>query len=220
MGKSQLTGEGVGLEWLEWLIRCCSHGLLAFDHKSRYLVWNPAMERISGMTGGQCLGRVAGELFPFMVETGLDQFHKQTLDGESCIIEDHPYKIPQSGKQGAMEVHYRPIRSAKGQVVGGVGVIQDVTERKARHDEAERSRRELRYLTTRLREMLDEERETAARHLRDDLGKTLEGLADDLTALGQEVDGEQADRVQAMGEKLDAALATVRRLAAARGRGR
>ncbi len=214
MGKSKLTGEGVGLEWLEWLIRGCSHGLLAFDTKSRYLVWNPAMERISGMAGEQCLGRVAIDVFPFMEETGLDQYHQQTLAGKTCVVEDHPYKIPETGKQGAMEVHYSPIRSRAGEVVGGVGVIHDVTERKARHDEAERSRRELRYMVTRLQEMVDTDRQRMARKVRDELGGKLVSLGNDLASLAEEVKGQDRleERVKSLTATVDDALADMERI--------
>lgn len=160
MGRSNLAMEGIGQEFMARLIHSCADGVLAFDTRCRYLIWNPAMERISGMAAQQCLGRKASELFPFLEQTGLDQFHRSTLAGETSVVEDHPFQVPETGKQGAMDCHYSPILGEDGEVIGGMAIIRDVTARKAIQDEAERSRRELRYLVGRLKEMLDERKPT------------------------------------------------------------
>ena len=57
---------------LERLIASSVDGVLAFDHECRYTVWNPGMERISGVPAAEALGRVAFDVFPFLVEIGED----------------------------------------------------------------------------------------------------------------------------------------------------
>lgn len=216
MGNSKVTSEGNNQQIMERLIQSCVDGILAFDTRTRYLIWNPAMERISGIAADDCLGRVATEVFPFMQHTGLDQFHRATLAGKTIVVEDHPYKVPESGKQGAMDCRYSPILDADGAVVGGMGVVRDVTERKAVQDEAERSRRELRYLTARLQEMLKDDRRRMARQVRDGPGKALATLKEDLSDLGHRLQGQQEleDRIQAMTGVVDAALIDVERMTA------
>lgn len=214
MGSSIHKSVGVGHELLEQMIQSCSDGILAFDTSRRYVIWNPAMERISGVAADDCLGRVATDVFPFLEQTGLDQYHRQTLEGKNPVVQDHAYRVPDTGKQGAIDCHYSPIRDASGAVMGGWGVIRDVTERKAKQDEAERSRRELRYLTTRLSEMLTAERSRLARHVRHDLGRPLEALRQELSVLGDELTGQEraSERVRVMSAMVDKALAQMDRM--------
>ena len=44
--------------------------ILAFDRECRYTVWNPAMERITGLKREQVLGRCAFDVFPFLRRRG------------------------------------------------------------------------------------------------------------------------------------------------------
>jgi PAS domain S-box-containing protein len=104
-------------------------GVLAFDAEFRYTAWNSAMERISGMPRGQVLGRVAFEVFPFLVETGEDMYFREALAGRSLVAEARPYDVPESGHRGFFDGYYSPLSDEQGRVVGGVGVIRDITAR-------------------------------------------------------------------------------------------
>ncbi|HVF67858.1 MAG TPA: PAS domain S-box protein, partial [Pyrinomonadaceae bacterium] len=104
-------------------------GLLAFDAEFRYTAWNSAMERISGMPREQVVGRVAFEVFPFLVETGEDRYFRDALAGRSVVAGARPYNVPESGHRGFFDGHYSPLRDEGGRIVGGVGVVRDITER-------------------------------------------------------------------------------------------
>ncbi|HEV2761442.1 MAG TPA: PAS domain S-box protein [Pyrinomonadaceae bacterium] len=105
-------------------------GVLAFDRECRYTAWNRAMERISGLRREEVVGRVAFEVFPFLKETGEDKFFQEALAGRSAVSEARPYSVPESGRRGYFDGHYSPVRDEAGRVVGGVGVIRDITERR------------------------------------------------------------------------------------------
>ena len=109
-------------------------GVLAFDRECRYTVWNRAMERISGLRREQTLGRVAFEVFPFLTETGEDSCFREALSGRTAVSEAQAYDIPESGRRGFFDGHYAPLRDERGRVVGGVGVIRDITARKEAED--------------------------------------------------------------------------------------
>src|SRR5688572_8900712 len=104
-------------------------GLLAFDREYRYLCWNPAMEKISGIKASEVVGRVAFEVFPFLKDIGEDVFFERAVQGHSGVSGIRPYNIPDSKRSGYFEGHYSPLRDSEGKIIGGVGIIQDVTER-------------------------------------------------------------------------------------------
>jgi PAS domain S-box-containing protein len=105
-------------------------GLLAFDREFRYTAWNSAMERISGVRREEVLGRVAFEVFPFLVETGEDRYFREALAGRSSVAEARPYDVPESGRRGFFDGYYSPLTDDAGRVTGGVGVIRDTTARR------------------------------------------------------------------------------------------
>ncbi|MBA3767113.1 MAG: PAS domain S-box protein, partial [Acidobacteria bacterium] len=122
--------------FVEMLINCSVDGILAFDRECRFTVWNPAMEHLSGVSREEALGKCAFDLFPFLKETGEDYFFYKALEGESVIATDRAYIIPKTGRRGFFEGRYSPLHDESGEIVGGLGIIRDITDRKG--GEAER----------------------------------------------------------------------------------
>ncbi len=111
------------------MINSSTDGLLAFDPECCYTLWNPAMERISGHSREEVLGQCAFDVFPFLKQIGEDAHFYGALEGKTSFAQERPYRTP-AGKQGFFEAHYMPIKNAQGQILGGLGVIRDITERK------------------------------------------------------------------------------------------
>jgi PAS domain S-box-containing protein len=116
--------------FLKCLLEANVDGIIAFDREFRYTTWNRAMERISGVKRENVLGKNAFELFPCLKETGEDKYYFDALAGHSVVAENRPYVIPQSGCSGFFDGYYSPRHDENGEVVGGVAIIRDVTERK------------------------------------------------------------------------------------------
>jgi PAS domain S-box-containing protein len=113
----------------ERLIHSSVDGIFAFDRECRYTVWNPGMERISGVGKEDALGNLAFEVFPFLKEIGEDKFFFEALAGRTVVAENRPYIIPETGRQGFFEGHYSPLRRESGEIIGGLAIIRDITER-------------------------------------------------------------------------------------------
>ena len=117
-------------EFSESLINSSIDGIIAFDHEYRYTVWNPGMERITGIKREEALGRCAFDLFPFLKEIGEDKYFSAALEGRSVVAKDRRYTVPQTGQEGFFEGHYSPLHDESGEIVGGLATIMDVTRRK------------------------------------------------------------------------------------------
>ncbi len=119
-----LTDKQLG----ECLIESSADAILAYDREFRYTVWNPAMERISGKSKAEALGKRAFELFPFLKDMGEDKFLVAALEGRTVIGLDQARRVPETGEERVYQGYYSPFRNQAGQIVGGLAVIRDITE--------------------------------------------------------------------------------------------
>lgn len=116
---------------LEGLINSSVDGILAFDREGFFTVWNPGMERIFGVSARETLGRPAFKACPFLHELGEDENFSAALKGNKVISRDKRYIIPGTNRQIYFEGYYGPMRDTRsGEVIGGLAIIRDVTERK------------------------------------------------------------------------------------------
>lgn len=116
--------------FLKCLLEANVDGIIAFDREFRYTTWNRAMERISGVKREDVLGKCAFDLFACLTDTGEDRYYREALSGSSVVAENRPYLIPQSGRQGFFDGYYSPRHDERGEVIGGVAIIRDITDRK------------------------------------------------------------------------------------------
>jgi PAS domain S-box-containing protein len=126
----------------ERLINSSLDGILAFDRDCRYTVWNPGMERIFGIGPLQALGKFASDVFPKLEATGEQQFYLEALAGRSVVARDRPYRMPGTGLSIFYEGHYSPLLSESGQIIGGLAIIRDISERKRVEEQLQSQLRE------------------------------------------------------------------------------
>ena len=124
---------GIGFDessFLKGLLEASVDGIMAFDRECRFTAWNLAMECISGLRREEVLGKRAFDVFSFMEETGEFRYLLEALAGKSIVGENRPFAVPQTGRAGFFEGYYSPLKNNVGEIIGGVGVIRDITERK------------------------------------------------------------------------------------------
>jgi PAS domain S-box-containing protein len=114
-------------ELMRALMAASQDGFLAFDLECRCRFWSPQMERMSGFSSEEVLGRKVFDLFPFAKEIGEDKFFWRALEGHSSVSRGQRYRIPESRRQGYFDAHYSPLIDKTGSVIGGVASIRDVT---------------------------------------------------------------------------------------------
>jgi len=115
----------------EMLIESSVDGIIAFDRLYRYTVWNQAIEKLSGISRNEAIGKSAFEIFPLLPENNWEwEFFNAALAGETIKVEEQTYIIPATGKEGFFEVFYSPLKNELGTIEGGLVTIRDTTERK------------------------------------------------------------------------------------------
>ncbi|MCZ7647251.1 MAG: PAS domain S-box protein [Planctomycetota bacterium] len=189
-------------EFSAHVIQASFDGVVAVDRELRYTLWNSGMERISGVPARATLGRKAVELFPFLKRTGEIESIRQTLKGQEISTTDRPYHVAQTGRKGFYEARYTALRDESGKIVGGLGVIREITERKRAEDS-------LRDLSARLLETQEAERRRVARELHDGVNQILSAAQMQVGALNHAGSGEGAAKLRTL---LDQAIGELRRI--------
>jgi len=112
------------------IIEGLAEGIVIYDRNLCYLVWNPFMEQLTGLTSDQVLGCHAPSLFPHISVYGLDVLIQRVLVGETLHSPDFPYSSTVKGTALWLSTVYAPYRSSDGEIIGVIGLIRDVTERR------------------------------------------------------------------------------------------
>ena len=109
-------------------------GIVVHDRQLRYVLWNPYMERMTGVKESEVVGKHPLELFPFMAASGMYAEMERTLAGETITSHDAYFDVPQTGRVGWSNNNFAPLRDAQGEIIGVVATVHDITERKRTED--------------------------------------------------------------------------------------
>ncbi len=122
-----------GIELAEAIVASSVDGYFVLDRASRYVLWNPAMERFTGKTAADVLGRHILDVFPFLREHGLDNAIHRVFRGEVVTTEGVPH-VDRDGTRRVYDRLYLPLRGSSGAVIGLIGIVRDATRRYAAQD--------------------------------------------------------------------------------------
>ena len=114
----------------EQIINSTKEGIIVYGLDLRYKVWNHFMENHTGLKSNEVVGKHPLELFPFLKDSGIIERLEMALAGEEpCIIET-PFTVPSTGRSGWGSDKNVPLRNAKGEIIGVIGTVHDISERK------------------------------------------------------------------------------------------
>lgn len=117
-------------------------GIIVYDQQLHYMMWNPFMEKLTGLYAEDVLGKYVLDVFPQYKQQGIDALLVRALAGETVTSLDISYQIPQTGKSGWVSGVYAPHYNAEGDITGVIELVYDTTER----IQAEKFREELEVL--------------------------------------------------------------------------
>jgi len=107
-----------------------AEGIIVYDPELRYQLWNPFMERLTGRRAEEVLGKVATDVFPRLIPSGIEAALKRALQGEVVQVPDA--LIPKHSAEGQdvwESCTFAPHRDAQDRIVGIIGLVRNVTER-------------------------------------------------------------------------------------------
>lgn len=132
------------------VIQNAREGIIVYDRALRYVIWNPFMEELTGLSAQKVLGKRPSDLpslyrdergkLVLKEETmeGIEAAAKKAMTGETFEYLDIPFLVKKTGRTGWTSVRYGPFRNAQGEIIGVIATVWEITERK----EAEEALRE------------------------------------------------------------------------------
>ncbi|OXY87429.1 SpoIIE family protein phosphatase [Streptomyces diastatochromogenes] len=119
-------------------------GLAILDPDLRYLAVNPALERITGQSAAERLGRPVGEVLTFLDTDPEARLRRVLETGESVVDRDIVCRPPADpDHEHAWSVSYYRLEDSGGRVLGLAYSVIDVTERHRANAEAAQARQRL-----------------------------------------------------------------------------
>ena len=112
------------------IIAGANEGIIVYNSDLKYLVWNPFMEKLTGIPANEVIGRHPLEIFPFLQKTGVMAQLERVLAGkETSPIEFH-FRVPRTGRSGWVLDSNSALVNADGKITGVIGIIRDITSEK------------------------------------------------------------------------------------------
>jgi PAS domain S-box-containing protein len=112
------------------IIDSAQEGIIVYDLDLRYRVWNPFMEKLSGVPAKKVIGLHPLDVFPLHKETQLMKVLERALDGKTPEPIDFPFSLPDSGLSGWTSDQSSPLRNANGDIIGVIATVRDITSRR------------------------------------------------------------------------------------------
>lgn len=117
-------------QFIQQVIDSVPSGIIVYDLELHYQLWNPFMEKLSGVSAHDTIGRHPFEVFPDLREGSRLEHLKRALAGETFSVLDYKYIIPRTGASGWSTNTMAPLLNSKGTICGVIATVRDITERK------------------------------------------------------------------------------------------
>jgi PAS domain S-box-containing protein len=131
------------MEFSQRLTASSGEGILTVDPHLNCSSWNRAMERLFGVTAGECVGQPIGLAAPLFAEPRIEASLRRSLAGEEFHVDTRTIRLPHGDKEEvSLGLACFPLRS-DGEIVGAIAFVRDRTERHAQpHGASHRDRLE------------------------------------------------------------------------------
>jgi PAS domain S-box-containing protein len=125
----------------ELIVESTADGIIVVDTELRYVVWNPAMERINGKLAQEVLGKTVFEDMPRFIDHPVGHAWQKAVSGERAEIRDFRFFSKSRGAEITYDADFAPLRGQEGFVIGAVCVLRETTDRRRVEEVLHRSQK-------------------------------------------------------------------------------
>lgn len=128
------------------IVASAKEGIIVYGSDLKFQVWNPFMEQLTGVAAAEVIGKYPTEVFPFLRATGMITQLKKALAGESTSPVEFFFRMQKTGHSAWVSDTSAPLRNSKGEIVGVIGIVRDISERKVSNAILQESEERLRQM--------------------------------------------------------------------------
>lgn len=124
------------LHYQALLLAQTGDAILAVDNAHRITFWNPAAEKLFGITAASALGRLTEDLFDYGGQPNIQADIRAAVASQGAWVGEVLIRLRDGGRFHA-EMSVRQMQDPRGERIGSIFSIRDITDRK-RSEEARR----------------------------------------------------------------------------------
>ena len=104
-----------------------NQGLVVYDKDFCHQEWNKFMEKFSGYSAEEVIGKFAFDIFPHLKEQKVDTIIYKAMHGETVFSPITIYVNPVTKEKRKYIATYSPHYNNDNEIIGVIGIITDVT---------------------------------------------------------------------------------------------
>jgi PAS domain S-box-containing protein len=125
-------------EYIETVVDSVDLGIMVVDSTLKITMFNRGFERVFGYKKQDFIGKQIFEVFPHLVEQGFTEVVRQVFSGKPFIRYAWKRKLL-DGSVAIQNFRVFPHRDSTGRIIGGIAIIEDVTEKANLEDQLAKS---------------------------------------------------------------------------------
>lgn len=117
---------------IEAILVSIADGVIVIDTNRKIILSNPSVERITGFSKDDCVGKIYNSIFKFLTEDdkkeNIEFIEKALNSGELSTMRNHTVLVKKDGTDMPVASSAAAIRDEKKSIIGGVAVFRDITK--------------------------------------------------------------------------------------------
>lgn len=200
-------------QMMSWFFTASDDAIIGVNMQGTVLLWNPGAERLLGWSSEEMIGRSAFRLVPSARHREIEAL-MQKARSEKDLPPLETRVLHKNGHEVAVSRSITAMRDSNGAPIGGVVVARDISRLKRAESQLEESRQQLRQLSVRQQNLLEQQLRALARELHDEFGQQLAAMKFELAWLERhlDVDSQVEERLGSLNQLLDSTIAGLRRV--------
>lgn len=200
-------------QMMSWFFSASEDAILGLNLEGIVQIWNPGASELLGWTAEEIIGKSLLTLVP---ENRHGEVH--------ALVERARNNLPLPSREVELlhrQGHLVPVlrsitvmRESRGNPIGAVVVVRDISKLRTTERQLEESRRQLRLLSARQQSLLEQQLRALARELHDEFGQQLAAMKFELAWLERHVSHlpKVEERLESLNQVLDSTIAGLRRI--------